>query len=438
MADETVGATFDEALVGELGETAVALDGTDPTAPLDDLAPLRDVLADVRVVGMGESTHGTRECFRFKHRLFRFLVAELDYQLFAIEANFSETLALNEYVVDGDGDPRDGLANIYFWTWATEEVLALVEWMREYNESRPRSERVRFHGIDAQYLPGAATALSEYLAAVDPEYLATVETDCDALAGDPLSTYDLDDDAVAEAQTELDRAIDLATDLDARLEANEDAYVEASSRSAFELARRHCRVLQQATAFKQAQLDDDGQAAYEVRDAAMAENVAWLLDYEDEHRVAVWAHDDHVRRGEVEAPDWTAETMGEDLDSEFGADYYALSLQFARGEFQVYDPDSDAPTRAVSIADPPAESLPNLFDTLGGDAAVLDLDAVDDGSPLEDWLAEPRRVHSIGATFDADDYPGDYVPAYDLRETFDGVAFVGDSTRARPVERGGE
>jgi len=187
-----------------------------------------------------------------------------------------------------------------------------------------------------------------------------------------------------------------------------------------------------------AQLDDDGQAAYEVRDAAMAENVAWLLDYEDEHRVAVWAHDDHVRRGEVEAPDWTAETMGEDLDSEFGTDYYALSLQFARGEFQVYDPDSDAPTRAVSIADPPAESLPNLFDTLGGDAAVLDLDAVDDGSPLEDWLAEPRRVHSIGATFDADDYPVDYVPAYDLRETFDGVAFVGDSTRARPVERGGE
>lgn len=435
MSDETAGHEFDDALVDELAATAVALDGIDPAAPLDDMATLRDVLSDATVIGMGESTHGTRECFRFKHRLFRFLVEELDYRLFAIEANFSETLALNDYVVDGEGDPRDGLAGIYFWTWDTEEVLALVEWMREYNADRPRAERLRFYGIDAQYMVGAAVALSEYIATVDPDYLATVEEDCDALAGDTLYTHDLDGDAAADAQTELDRATDLAADLDARFEAHEDAYVDASSRSEFELARRHCRTLEQAATVKQGSLDGDEGVAYEARDRAMAENVAWLLDHEEEDRIAVWAHDGHVRDGELETSDWAAETMGSNLRTAFGDDYYSLSLQFARGEFQVYDSESDSATRVVSIADPPSESLPVLFETLDADAAVLDLRSLGERSTLAEFLDTPRGVHSIGAMFDADDYPGDYVPEYDLREIFDGVAFVGESTRARPVER---
>ena len=54
---------------------------------------------------------------------------------------------------------------------------------------------------------------------------------------------------------------------------------------------------------------------------------------------------------------------------------------------------------------------------------------------LASWLDEPRGVHSIGAVFDEDEYPGEYVQARDLHATFDGVAFVGDSTRARPLPR---
>jgi erythromycin esterase-like protein len=57
----------------------------DPTAPLDDLAPLRRMVGDAQVVGLGESTHGAREAFTLKHRMLRLLVEELGFRSVAWE-----------------------------------------------------------------------------------------------------------------------------------------------------------------------------------------------------------------------------------------------------------------------------------------------------------------------------------------------------------------
>lgn len=122
-----------------------------PTEPLEDLRPLDRILKDRRIVALGESTHGTREFFQWKHRLFRHLVENHDVRLFGIEASYAACLPIDEYVRTGQGDPRTAIKNQGFWTWDTEEVLELVEWMREWNEQRPAgTEPVRFHGFDTQ------------------------------------------------------------------------------------------------------------------------------------------------------------------------------------------------------------------------------------------------------------------------------------------------
>jgi erythromycin esterase len=42
------------------------------------------------VVALGEAAHGTREFFHFKHRLFEYLVSELGFSVFALEAALGE------------------------------------------------------------------------------------------------------------------------------------------------------------------------------------------------------------------------------------------------------------------------------------------------------------------------------------------------------------
>jgi erythromycin esterase len=428
----------DEQLVDSLRREVDSLATTDPAADLDDLEPLRDYFEDVRVVGMGESTHGTREFFRFKHRLFRFLVEELDYRLFGIEANFSETLAIDEYVRTGEGDPREGLDGIYFWTWNTEAVLDLIEWIREFNEGRDPDEKLRFYGVDAQYLAGAAEELQSYLRAVDPDFAETVADELTELAGDTTNAFDPDDEeAVAET---LEMAATLHDELDARLEECEAEYVAASSRPEFELARRHLRTFEQALSVKRARLNDDAETSFVAREGAMVENLSWILDHEDEERIALWAHDGHVRTGVVEDEERDlppAETAGARLREAFGDDYYALALQFARGSFQAYDTedDSEGPTVEHRIDDPAEEGLPATLSAVGQPPAMLDFESAREDDRIAEWLDTDQRMHSIGAVFDHDEYLETYAPEYVPSEQFDGLLFVDETSRSVLLDR---
>ncbi|MFU0243373.1 erythromycin esterase family protein, partial [Streptomyces scabiei] len=109
-----------------LTENALPLQKLSPGGPFDDLEPLRGVLRDVRVLGMGESTHGTREFFRLKHRILQFLVREMGFTALAMEASESAARALDAYVNGGPGDAVRLIARLGFWTWRTQEIVELV------------------------------------------------------------------------------------------------------------------------------------------------------------------------------------------------------------------------------------------------------------------------------------------------------------------------
>ncbi|GAA0592799.1 hypothetical protein GCM10009534_28890 [Kribbella sandramycini] len=129
--------------------TAIALPNFDGYADWEPaLHRWAPALGDVRVVGLGEATHGTREFFQLKALMVRYLVERAGFRVFALEAPGKPAPAVNAYIQGDAVDPVAALTGLASWPWRTEEVLALLEWMRSYNQSCPASERVRFIGVD--------------------------------------------------------------------------------------------------------------------------------------------------------------------------------------------------------------------------------------------------------------------------------------------------
>ena len=79
--------------------------GAHLSLPHGDIEFLREIVGDARIVSLGEGTHGTRDFFEMKARILRFLVEEMGFNTFAIEATWPESRRIDHYVRTGEGDP---------------------------------------------------------------------------------------------------------------------------------------------------------------------------------------------------------------------------------------------------------------------------------------------------------------------------------------------
>lgn len=387
-----------------------------PAEPLDDLAFLEDALADATIVGMGEATHGTREFFRFKHRLVRYMAEELGLRVFTIEAHFSETVDIDRYIRTGEGDAESAVAKLSFWTWQVESVLEMVEWMREFNKGRDPDDKIRFYGVDMQSGVAPISELEPFFETVDEEFLDSLY--------DARGTFRSDtDEEIVEWGWEF------VAELRNRLQDNEDEFVAVTSRGEYEIALRHARVLEQFIEVQEAWLDNrDSPEAFNVRDSAMAENTRWVLEREEADNVALWMHNAHVSREAFEWPEGVTVPTGSHLADWYGDDYYVVGMEFGHGFFRS---TYVRQLRKFSVDPAPEDTLPGILSNLELPYAYVDVEAASGDDEVSEWLAEPRRRHSIGAAFNPDQEDEYRFVEDSIVGRFDGLLFVDESTASR-------
>ncbi|MEV0705545.1 erythromycin esterase family protein [Saccharopolyspora sp. NPDC050389] len=166
----------------------------DPDAPLDDLEPLRDVIGDARVVGIGESTHHASEFYRLRHRLLRFLAERCGFTAYVFEAPFTEAHVIDDWVRGGPGDVAEvSGAGTALGLGDCPEMHAHLTWMRRHNEHAERP--LRFVGalpVSTGSLLPALTEVERFLRRADPDALPllTQATEvAERFDGDSLLTF---------------------------------------------------------------------------------------------------------------------------------------------------------------------------------------------------------------------------------------------------------
>jgi erythromycin esterase len=290
-----------------------------------DLALFDDIVGDARVVGLGESTHGTREFFLAKHRLLEYLVREHGFTVFAIEANQLAVERIDRYVRGGEGTARD-VMRAMFRVWNTEEMLALVEWLRAHNAEHPE-RAVRFVGYDMQDQRTPADSLRAFLERTEPALAARVaELTGEYRAQSSAFTPQIDDTTRARWRSQADTLWSVVN-------VRRAAWLERAGPPADSLAVEWS--VQSANLVRQAALLNETLDSSD-RDSLMAANVDWTLrTLAPGARAVVWAHDVHVSRGGDPERSFNAgEQMGAYLSRLYGDDYRAFSLLHLRRRLQ--------------------------------------------------------------------------------------------------------
>jgi len=394
---------------------AIPLDSTSPESGLDDLRPLQSTIGNARIVAMGEATHGTHEFFQLKHRMLEFLVERMGFTVFGIEANWPESLAVNDYVLNGNGDPAKALAGLYFWTWNTEEVLDMIRWMRRYNQDSSHTKKVKFFGFDMQVAHVAVTNVEVYLQRVDPDEAKVASA---ILA--PLSDAAGEREYTNKSEDFRHKTAEGIKSMLARFDSVKKVYVDSSSFEEWILARHNLEIVRQAE-----ELCAAGPTGYfSARDRSMAENVKWILDNEGPgSKIMLWAHNGHVST----LPLGAGEPMGMSLRRRYGTEMVVCGFSFDHGSFQAWQKGKGLRKFTVGPAIP--GSLDSALAATGIPVFAIDLRGAPSTGAVADWLSAPQLMRSIGAVYN-ETPPGAFFTSVNLH-SFDVIFFVNRTTAAR-------
>lgn len=354
-----------------------------------DMEPLTKIVGNARIVALGEATHGSREFFQLKHRMLEFLATRMGFTIFSIEANMPETYRLNDYVLDGKGDPAQLLKGMYFWTWDTKEVLEMIQWMREFNRSG--KGRIEFTGFDMQTPTVAAQIARDFASKNDPDFLPFIQQAVPAL-----------DDAAGKAQWR---------EILGHFNSLKPTYLaRGASPKDVDWAIQNARVVLQCLQMKSGEI---------TRDHAMAENVKWILDQSPKAKMVLWAHNGHVASG--------GNMMGSELRRMYGDEMVVFGFAFDQGSFQAVEQGSGL--RNFTVTPAPAGTLDATLAASGIPIFVLDLNRIPADSSAAAWLKKPQRTRSIGAVYsEASNYFTELSP----QANFDAILFVNHTTAAVP------
>lgn len=398
-----------------------ALTTTDPTASLNDLAPFGQLVGTAPLVGLGESTHGTREFQRLKHRLVRYLVEQKGFTHLLLEASSPNADEINRYVLTGQGDPVKLLSGLRFWIWNTQEMLDLIRWMRGWNAAAPADRRVQFHGIDIQQPGPALDSVETFIAQVDPARSDEVRSryacfdpykSKGATFGAPMTIY--------AARLATSRAACAAGAREVRdlLVQNAAAYAPRSSAERVALVLHAARLVQQWEAMATNSTASGSLAASRSRDSSMAENVRWYRDRAGSGaRLVIWAHNEHIRRSSL--------LLGRHLQTAYGSEYLAVGLAHGGGVVNaVY---GNGTVQAVRPELPPATWLERAFLRTNKPLLLFDARRIPQGGARSAPFAGPITMQMIGSTYSLSS-PSGFPVTTALPAHFDALLFVESTT----------
>ncbi|WP_026252360.1 erythromycin esterase family protein [Streptomyces sp. PsTaAH-124] len=277
---------------------------------VDAAAVLRLLPSRPRILALGEPTHGEDALLAPRDALFRQLVEEEGYRTVAIESDCLRGLAVDDYVTWGRGSLDEVMERGFSHEWFNVSApnRELVRWMREFNEGRPLSERVRFAGIDgplemtgAESPRHALTALHAFLAArVDAGLLPCAAPELDRLLGadgrwsEPAAMRDPARSVGRSAEAARLRLI--ADDLVTLLDTQTPLLMEAAAPPELERARLYGRTATGLLRYHSRTADtspDRMTWLVALRDRMMAAN---LLALAERGPVLVHAHNGHLQR----------------------------------------------------------------------------------------------------------------------------------------------
>lgn len=271
---------------------------------------LMDAIGDARYVLLGEASHGTHEYYTKRTAISKRLIEEKGFSFIAVEGDWPDCYRLNRYVKnypDAGDSARSVLESFRrwpTWMWANWEVVALAEWLSDYNKGKAANQKAGFYGLDVYSLWESLEAILQYLEKNDPKaqikalkawqcfqpYSDREGSGYAWATADPIVPVSCEQEVVDLLVEILQKSPQYDHDPEAAMNTEQNAFVAVN-------AERYYRAMIHS-----------GSESWNIRDTHMADTLDRLMAYHGPNAKAiVWEHNTHI--GDARATDMAYQKM---------------------------------------------------------------------------------------------------------------------------------
>ncbi len=361
----------------------------------------------VRIIGLGEATHGNAEFQQLKLDVFKLMVEKYSVRAFALEGDYGGCEAVNRYIHGGPGTAQEAAAAIGFPIYRTKEMAQLIDWMRNYNATAKEGEDLRFYGFDMQLYENNYKYLLE-----------------------AAKTYEV-------PTTELEKLWDKSEGkYSASITADQKAKVIEKVKQA--LLQLNDSTTAQAVHFADMLLQNiavgkviDNMLNWNVlRDSLMFVNTHWIMEQEEARGnecIFISGHNGHIERRHDYGT--IGKAMGALLANELGKAYFAIGTDFYKATVSLPKGKSGKRRNHTFFSkDPLAEAAKKC----GYETCWLDFSRIPDSTTLKHQITEYTWMGDVGEGYSPlmAIFPQAYRDWVSPTLLYDGVILV---TEAQPI-----
>ncbi|WP_371404030.1 MULTISPECIES: erythromycin esterase family protein [Bacillus cereus group] len=384
VAVEDSAQSIQKNIVKSIQSQAHPLKTIEPSKPFEDLKPLKKMIGSAQYVGLGENTHGSSEIFTMKFRLVKYLVTEMGFTNFTMEEDWGNGLKLNEYIQTGKGNPREFLKLLY----PTDEIIAMIEWMKDYNADPSNKKKIQFIGLDLKTMDQSVfNKVIDYVKQHRPDLRAEVEEnykDLSSFTGSIQEYINLAPEMKAKFKANAEKVAQLLKD--EKEQTNKDV-----GSSEYIWVKATANAIEKFTTML---LSNDYPNVIKLHEQYLADHAMWAQETFG-GKTMVWAHNIHMAKGIIDEklyPDAAGQFLKERLDN----NYVTIGSTTTEGNFTLYS-EYNPSTGGKIATDTIPQNVKSFNYTLGKvPYKMFLLDNRHLKGHAEKWVRAKRPLLSIG------------------------------------------
>lgn len=400
----------DKEVLNWINENAIEIEDADPNTDLPNFhKKIPDSFKNAKIFGFGEASHHGKEFFNIKAKFFKYLVKTQNVRVFIMEESYFAEAGINEYISGGEGDGSSLVKNFSIAPWQNQQVIDLLKWMRSYNLNRPDEQKIRFYGMDIQYVEGINREVRDFVRKYNIPVSENLLLEIDNAAQKKID-YNSSTNWADIQIPKIQKVQSIIIDHQRNRNLNKKEEYSSILR-VLDYLKKYSYYLQNTES--------------EVRDRKMFENVRWIIENRSENGKAfIWAHNEHINNKEISPYGSGWISVGGHLKNFYKEDYYSVYFDFGTGKVTGYVRRKNKPNYwdLYEIKKPFRRTYSKTLYEANKDIYFIDMDKALENVYMEIFFSDKKKqLHLAASGYNPKDKS---IISKKYSELFDGLIYI--------------